>query len=65
MEFYHDVHDWMGGWPYESILPVEVDSLMNHIGFAAEMLPVKRGKILGRDLGVFGSGCDEYLYKRV
>ena len=21
MDFYHDVHDWLGGWPYESILP--------------------------------------------
>ena len=23
MDFYHDVHDWMGGYPYESISPDE------------------------------------------
>lgn len=28
MDFYHDVHDWMGGWPYESIAPDEVERMM-------------------------------------
>src|SRR5262249_13153498 len=34
MDFMHDVHDWMGGYPYESILAPEVDALMQPLGFA-------------------------------
>ncbi len=34
MDFMHDVHDWMGGYPYESILAPEVDALMRRLGFA-------------------------------
>src|SRR5260370_6110347 len=32
MDFMHDVHDWMGGYPYESILAPEVDALMQRLG---------------------------------
>src|SRR5574337_527310 len=28
MDFYHDVHDWLGGYPYESISSHEVGELM-------------------------------------
>lgn len=65
MDFNHDVHDWLGGWPYESILPVEADSLMGGLGFAAERVFARSGSFLGRELGCFGSGCDEFVYKRV
>lgn len=65
MDYYHDVHDWMGGWPYESILPAEVESLMGGLGFAAERVFARKGKLFGRDPGFFGSGCDEFVYKRV
>src|SRR6266403_5624150 len=34
MDFMHDVHDWMGGYPYESILAPEVDALMQRLGLA-------------------------------
>jgi 2-polyprenyl-3-methyl-5-hydroxy-6-metoxy-1,4-benzoquinol methylase len=59
MDFMHDVHDWMGGYPYESILASEVDALMRPLGFA-------RVHGMGTPLtaGLFGSGCDEYLYRR-
>jgi len=59
MDFMHDVHDWMGGYPYESILAPEVDALMQPLGFA-------RIRATGTPLttGIFGSGCDEYLYRR-
>jgi len=59
MDFMHDVHDWMGGYPYESILAPEVDALMQPFGFA-------RIRATGTPLttGIFGSGCDEYLYRR-
>jgi len=59
MDFYTDVKDWLGGYPYESISPKEVRELMHDIGFE-EVLSVTENS-----LGLFGSGCDEYVYKRI
>ena len=59
MNFAHDVHDWMGGYPYESIAPAEVTALMNGLGFEHV-----RSTIQPYGTGVFGSGCDEYVYRR-
>jgi SAM-dependent methyltransferase len=59
MDFSHDVHDWLGGYPYESISSDEVDALMGRLGFACvhrDDTPVT--------LGLYGSGCAEYLYRR-
>lgn len=64
MDFHHDVHDWMGGWPYESILPSEVDSLMGSLGFGPVRVFAAKGLIGGRRIGFLGSGCDEYVYRR-
>lgn len=61
MEFYHDVHDWLGGYPYESILPDDVDALMTSCGLrhqASFLCAPTRGKTHG----LLGSGCDEYRY---
>lgn len=63
MEFHHDVHDWLGGFPYESILPAEVHRLMTDAGLT------QRERFLcspraGRTSGLLGSGCDEYRYAR-
>jgi hypothetical protein len=33
MDYYHDVHDWMGGWPCESISPEEVEQHMQTLRF--------------------------------
>jgi len=59
MDFIHDVHDWMGGYPYESIMASEVDELMQRLGFAHVYSMTRPPTI-----GLFGSGCDEYLYRR-
>ncbi len=59
MDFMHDVHDWMGGYPYESILAPEVDALMQRLGLARV-----RATDTPLTTGIFGSGCDEYLYRR-
>jgi 2-polyprenyl-3-methyl-5-hydroxy-6-metoxy-1,4-benzoquinol methylase len=64
MDFHHDLHDWLGGWPYESILPGEAESLMAECGFSAERVFARKGKLFGRNLGFFGYGCDEFVYKR-
>ena len=63
MNYYHDVHDWMGGWPYESISPKEVERHMRTLGFDLVRKFVSRGR-LGRYTGLLGSGCDEYVYRR-
>jgi SAM-dependent methyltransferase len=60
MEFHHDVHDWMGGWPYESISPQQVEALMTELGLSR----VRAFARPGTPLGLFGSGCDEFAYAR-
>jgi SAM-dependent methyltransferase len=57
MDFVRDLHDWMGGYPYESISSPEVDALMRRLGFARV-----HGMATPLTTGIFGSGCDEYLY---
>lgn len=61
MDYYHDVHDWLGGWPYESISADGVRRLMEQIGMR-EIRTFVRSR---RKLGLFGSGCDEYVYAPV
>jgi 2-polyprenyl-3-methyl-5-hydroxy-6-metoxy-1,4-benzoquinol methylase len=60
MDYYHDVHDWMGGYPYESISPDELLSL------AAELsLTCVRSNCHAPGVGLFGSGCDEYVLQKI
>ena len=59
MDFEHNVHDWMGGYPYESISPPEVETVMQRLGFTRVDSTTSPAGI-----GLFGSGCDEYLYRR-
>jgi len=58
MDYWHDLHDWLGGYPYESILAPEVDEMMRSLNFTKERVLAH-----GRAIGVFGSGCDEYVYR--
>jgi 2-polyprenyl-6-hydroxyphenyl methylase/3-demethylubiquinone-9 3-methyltransferase len=60
MDFDHDVRDWLGGYPYEAIAPAAVASLMQELGFSE----VQRFARARRELGLFGSGCDEYVYRK-
>ncbi|MCX7900996.1 MAG: class I SAM-dependent methyltransferase [Burkholderiaceae bacterium] len=64
MDYEHDVHDWLGGWPYESISPPEVEALMRKLGFSQVREFARKGGVLGRHTGLFGSGCDEYVYRK-
>lgn len=58
MDFEHDVRDWLGGYPYESVLAPEVDRRLTELGFLAERVFART-----KSFGVFGSGCDEYVYR--
>lgn len=59
MEYWHDMHDWLGGYPYETALAPEVETRLASRGFIAE-------RVFARtlELGLFGSGCDEYVYRK-
>ena len=59
MNFFIDVDDWLGGYPYESISPFELRTKMNKLGFQESMAFVSKPGI-----GLFGSGCDEFVFKK-
>lgn len=60
MDVFHDVHDWMGGYPYESTTAAEVETFMAERGFVREKYVPWRILLAG----LFGSGCSEYIYRR-
>lgn len=62
MDFYNDVHDWLGGYPYQSISPAECHALLANLGFTVEHEFVKKPRRLLP--GLMGSGCDEYAFRR-
>jgi 2-polyprenyl-3-methyl-5-hydroxy-6-metoxy-1,4-benzoquinol methylase len=60
MSWTHDVHDWLGGYPYESATSEEIDRAMRQLGFRRETyVPC------GITVGLFSSGCNEYVYRRI
>jgi SAM-dependent methyltransferase len=61
MSWSHDVHDWLGGYPYESATPDEIVGMLNDLGFAIVRMfeePASKG-------GLFGSHCDEFVARRI
>jgi SAM-dependent methyltransferase len=63
MSLDHDVHDWLGGYPYESIAPAELVKVMDGLGFEAIQRFEPRSGPIGR-LGIMGSGCFEHEYRK-
>lgn len=59
MNWHHDVHDWLGGYPYESASPGDVACRLAELGFALE----RRFGTIAR-FGLFGTGCVEYVFRR-
>ena len=60
MNFYTDVYDWLGGYPYESISPEELRGRMKALGFQE-----LRSFTHASGLGLFGSGCDEFVFSKL
>jgi 2-polyprenyl-6-hydroxyphenyl methylase/3-demethylubiquinone-9 3-methyltransferase len=56
------VHDWLGGYPYESIARDECIELLARIGFKVEREFIQDVRF---PHGVLGSGCDEYVFRRL
>lgn len=59
MNFLHDVHDWLGGYPYETATPEELCFRICALGFVEE-----RSFPIPPTMGVFSSGCHELVFRR-
>jgi 2-polyprenyl-3-methyl-5-hydroxy-6-metoxy-1,4-benzoquinol methylase len=59
MNFWHDEHDWLGGYPYESASPEDVELVMGKMGFTLVQSFVPKDSI-----GLTGASCAEYLFRR-
>ena len=59
MNFSTNVHDWLGGYPYESATVAEVQA-------ALARLNLREIRTFGvhSEHGIWGSGCSEYVYRR-
>lgn len=58
MNFSHDAHDWLGGYPYQT---ASADDLRSY--FAKLDFEEVRAFALPRSLGLFGSGCHEFVFR--
>jgi len=56
----HDVHDWLGGYPYESASPEEVTAHLDGLGLSL----VRSFAEPSGGSGLLGSGCDEFVAVR-
>jgi 2-polyprenyl-6-hydroxyphenyl methylase/3-demethylubiquinone-9 3-methyltransferase len=59
MNWSHDVHDWLGGYPYESASSQEVHSKLSGLG-----LSKVRSFEIDPEHGLWGAGCSEYVSAR-
>jgi 2-polyprenyl-3-methyl-5-hydroxy-6-metoxy-1,4-benzoquinol methylase len=60
MNFSHDAHDWLGGYPYETATAAELHDRICQMGFTEQRsfpLPASRG--------LFGSGCHEFVFRKI
>lgn len=57
MSFMHDIHDWLGGYPYESISDSDFEAITKMQG-----LEIRQKFLISKyKLGILGSGCNEYV----
>jgi 2-polyprenyl-6-hydroxyphenyl methylase/3-demethylubiquinone-9 3-methyltransferase len=59
MNFSHDAHDWLGGYPYETATAADLRDRIRKMGLSEE-----RSFTLPARLGLFGSGCHEFVFRR-
>ena len=60
MSFHHDIHDWLGGYPYETASPDELAAFMAQHGLSIERSFQRPAAVMG----FFGSHCDKLLARR-
>ncbi len=59
-DWHHDVHDWLGGYPYESASAREVTVFLDRAGFSTVRSFEKRARLWG----LLGTHCDEFAARR-
>ena len=59
MSFTHDVHDWLGGYPYET---ADAESIKRKL--AALNFREVRSFVLPKAIRLFGAGCNEFVFER-
>jgi 2-polyprenyl-6-hydroxyphenyl methylase/3-demethylubiquinone-9 3-methyltransferase len=60
MSWMHDARDWLGGYPYESASSEEIIAYVGRRGFALE-----RAINTDPGIGVFGSHCGEWAFRKL
>lgn len=60
MNWANDIHDWLGGYPYESVAPGELSGFLRELGFEVTQVHAKPAAAGG----LFGSHCDEFVAVR-
>ena len=61
MDWSHDVHDWLGGYPYELVRPRQLIAFLQKLDFSVERVFEHPAALMG----VFGSHCDEFVARRL
>ena len=59
MDFFTDIKDWLGGYPYESVSHDELDRFLSGQGFT-----LLKARNTEPGLGLFGTGCGEWVYQK-
>lgn len=59
MNLSHDVHDWLGGYPYETATVDELNARISALGFSE-----LRSFPIPDLIGVLGSGCHELVFAK-
>jgi SAM-dependent methyltransferase len=55
MDFYYDIVDWVGGYPYEFATPQEVKGFLRPLGFVLDRLTA----------APVPTGCNQFVFRRV
>ena len=54
MDFYYDIIDWVGGYPYEYISIKKMKKIMNSLGFSCiKVMPAS-----------VPTGCNEFVFEK-
>ena len=59
MSWSHDIHDWLGGFPYESAAAEDVRNRLSNLGFS-----LLREFVHTPTRGIMGTGCDEFVARK-
>ena len=60
MDWSHDIHDWLGGYPYESVQPPQLIAFLHDLRFSIERVFEHPAALMG----ILGSHCDEFVARR-